>query len=964
MAYIPLAQLKKRETGYIPVSQLRGEQEVKERSTLDFNLGKLFGTKTTTPAFIPKEAGTLAILGGLAKEVGQSVARNIGSAGMTIATAIASKEAKPFIEPLKAEDFQSYFGQALVDTVFGEGQEVKSIEQRIAEAQPKIEEWQKEMENVSKTPGLNARERFITKVLANLDAPSVAFTGIMGSVGLDLTPFGGLEKNAYTALRKANTLGDAMIVLKKMGVADDLIRQFAEEVVKIQTDDAAKILFNKIANIQQTTKVQITGKGYRPVAELRKEKTGVDEALESMSSIYKAKASGQSFPVRRFEYGETRFPAGTQDKFEPKGTYYAFHPSKDIVPELPRGAKSVKLSDIKFENPLVVSFENWKVNVSKQFGGLRGEALSKEIGKTYDGIITTVEGKPHEIVDLSAFKKADNLTTSIKPPTGRQLDELAKRVKELGGKSKEEITPQIQELSDHASFLREQIEEMPGRKLKHFISRKEGQFLDLPEPTGKMTVAQRNSLLEREKKIYNAAESAFEGTHLSDQFDNLDVIKNAIEEYDKAKVQLKTIQENMSALRESAATILKGERAASIGMQQRRMQYRAVQGRYTLTDNEMKRFLHGRNISAMDKDEWQQFIAEADKFGEQTEKHTNAMAQLKYTIQEKELKNWENVQAALDLPPISRMNVEQLENFELILSQFKTGDEFLPVKMMQTLSNTELAGVKTTREVLDVLAKRSGKTIEDVEKIKATEWHRTLGDRRLAQQNPFYEVLVERKNRGFVEANARVVELTDELDELVKRARVSRERGMGERLIPTDENIVRWAETIDEDVKRVLEGTMTKEELAVAKRWDEIRRSYYDYFVKRHAEEKFSRFEGQYFPHVRRGFLEAWKEDGVLNAFKEMRDKYRQDAFTMDILNEQTKEILPYEKWIGFAQFRSGNLIPTKNAAKAFEAYITALEKARHLDAMTPEIMAYVHTLSPRNFSQHGVELDTSLDRK
>jgi len=223
--------------------------------------------------------------------------------------------------------------------------------------------------------------------------------------------------------------------------------------------------------------------------------------------------------------------------------------------------------------------------------------------------------------------------------------------------------------------------------------------------------------------------------------------------------------------------------------------------------------------------------------------------------------------------------------------------------------------------------------------------------------------LVERKNRAFVEMNARTVELGDELDELIKKARASRERGVGERFIPTDENIVRWAETVDEDVKRILEKEMTKEELAVAKRWDEIRRSYYDYLVKRHADEKFSRFEGQYFPHVRRGFLEAWKEDGALAAFKGMRDRYRQDAFTMNILNEQTGEILPYEKWIGFAQFRSGNLIPTHNAAKAFEAYITALEKARHLDAMTPEIMAYVHTLSPRNFSQHGVELDTGLKK-
>ena len=149
-----------------------------------------------------------------------------------------------------------------------------------------------------------------------------------------------------------------------------------------------------------------------------------------------AQEARKGIPVRRFEYGETRFPAHEQDKFEPKGTYYAFHPSKDIIPELPRGAKSVKLSDIKFENPLIVPFENWKANVSKQFGRLKGEALSKEIGKTYDGIVTVVDGKPHEIVSLTDFYNQavkerpllakENLV--LKPSQAKTPQEIGKEV--------------------------------------------------------------------------------------------------------------------------------------------------------------------------------------------------------------------------------------------------------------------------------------------------------------------------------------------------------------------------------------------------------------------------------------------------------------------------------------------------------------------------------------------------------
>jgi hypothetical protein len=547
-------------------------------------------------------------------------------------------------------------------------------------------------------------------------------------------------------------------------------------------------------------------------------------------------------------------------------------------------------------------------------------------------------------------------------PTIASIRELGRQVDELAGKSKEEIRNQIDELAEQVDFMKERLDEMTGGKLQRFVSRKEGQFLDLENPERAKTPAQRQRIIERNERVLRASESAFETTVLKDRYDDPDIIREAIEEHRDFKEKVAGFRNTLTGLRGESAVISRGQEAARVGRRQRRAQFQAVQDRYTLTDYETSRFLRGRNISVMDESEWQNFLREAEKFGEETEKHREAMIQLKGTIHDKELKKWENLRAALNLPPVNQMSIEQLKNLEKILAQYKTGDEFLTVRMLQTIDNTELAGVKTTREVLEILAQKSGKTLEEMP-IKVTQFHRMLGDRRLARQHPFLELLVERKNRSLIESEARIIELSDELDDLVKKARASRQRSVLERLVPTDENITRWSETLDEATKAALEKQMTKEEIAVVRRWDEIRRAYYDYLVKRHAGEKFSRFEGQYFPHVRRGFLEAWKEDDILSAFKEMRDKYRQDAFTMDILNEQTGEILPYEKWIGFAQFRSEKLIPTSNAARAFESYITALEKAKHLDEMVPEMMVYVHTLSPRNFSQYGVELDTSLKK-
>lgn len=596
-----------------------------------------------------------------------------------------------------------------------------------------------------------------------------------------------------------------------------------------------------------------------------------------------------------------------------------------------------------------------EIDLNKDMGKLPVEAFGGVAGLEYD------EEGNLKFDPVKGVLGVAGMTFAKKIPTVDELKTLGKKVTELGGKSRSEIKNVIDDLEEQLSFISENIDEMPGKRLQKFISKKEGQFLDLPDPNKAKSVSERQRIIERNRKIMQESEVAFEGTEKSNMYDDPDTIRQAIEEYQEKRDLIRSIQNKATELRQERALLTKAKVASGIGMKQRRMEFRAVMDRYVLTDSEIQKFVRSRNVSAMENDEWRTFLKEVEEYGEKTQLQRDAMAQLGGTIQNKELKSWDNLRQALNLPPVNQMGKEQLENFEKILDQYKTGDEFLPVRMLQTIDNSELKGIKTTREVQEYLAKKTGRQVDN-QPIKVTEWHRMLGDRRLARENPFFEVLVERKNRGLLEAEARTIQLSDEVDTLIKQARDSKQRGFLERMLPTDDNIVRWLES-DTQTKTTLAKEMTKEELKAAERIDEIFKSYYDYLVKRNAEKKFSRFEGQYFPHVRRGFLEAWKEDGILSAFKEMKAKYEQDAFTMNILNDKTQEILPYEKWIGFSQFRSGNLIPTKNAAKAFDAYVTALEKAKHLDEMIPEMMAYVHTLSPRNFSQHGIELDESLKK-
>jgi len=221
-------------------------------------------------------------------------------------------------------------------------------------------------------------------------------------------------------------------------------------------------------------------------------------------------------------------------------------------------------------------------------------------------------------------------------------------------------------------------------------------------------------------------------------------------------------------------------------------------------------------------------------------------------------------------------------------------------------------------------------------------------------------LLVDKYNVGYLKASGRTIELEKEIDKLINSARKSRGKT---QFIPTDKKIVNWLGS-DLTKRNLLMKEMTGEEITAAQRMDEIFREYYEWLSKRSVDKKFSsRFEDKYFPHVRRGFLEAWKESGFLKASKEAFDQFKQIERTLTILDEKTGEILPYEKWVGFTQFRTGELVPTENASKAFKSYITALEKARQFDEFIPEMMIYVHSLTPKALTPRGLKTNDSLQR-
>jgi hypothetical protein len=125
-------------------------------------------------------------------------------------------------------------------------EEMRPIEERMLNFETKIRDYAKELLK-SDSPTAH----FFGKFLGDM-SPALSFLAVGAVIGMDLTPFGG-EKGVIMAIKDARTISDAISLLQKTGVDDDLIRFFARDVVNANTDKAAKSLFEHIVTAQTST---------------------------------------------------------------------------------------------------------------------------------------------------------------------------------------------------------------------------------------------------------------------------------------------------------------------------------------------------------------------------------------------------------------------------------------------------------------------------------------------------------------------------------------------------------------------------------------------------------------------------------------------------------------------------------------------------------------------------------------
>lgn len=419
------------------------------------------------------------------------------------------------------------------------------------------------------------------------------------------------------------------------------------------------------------------------------------------------------------------------------------------------------------------------------------------------------------------------------------------------------------------------------------------------------------------------------------------------------KQRIKDIKEGMREGKKIGKAEVK---SAKDILDRRRALIRGAQQQFGLSDKDLKS-ISNRDIRLMSNFEFKKFIDQIRSKSEILAERRQLENEINAQIQEKELRNVDNLRKASGFPSIKKMTLEQLAEFGEMLEPYKFGDTFLTQRQIETVDNTDLKGIRTRREAQERLAQEAGVPIEELSKIKVGALDRFKQDVVLQKKNPLYKLLIEGTHAAFIQSELAYRDFERKLELLTNKARASRKTGIGQMLVPTDNLVFDY---LSAENKTEIEAKMTPEEKDLALYLQTEYAKALKYLVEHHTLK--TGLEN-YITNLRRGFLEAFKESGIGSAIKELFDSWKQDEEVFNILDQATGQILPLEKFFQFAMKRSGKINPTKNVAKAASAYFQTFHKKIALDSTIPKMMIYVQASTPMKKTPRGLEYDSSLEK-
>jgi hypothetical protein len=584
------------------------------------------------------------------------------------------------------------------------------------------------------------------------------------------------------------------------------------------------------------------------------------------------------------------------------------------------------------------------------------ENFYKRTGITREALDVTVQKKGFKNAEeyyksvKSRIKKADSKDGPVLSPTevARKANQVLSS-KKTGVKLSDKEELELKRLE--IEFTKDAVEANPARQLSKYAPKVGEHRGTLPEVTG-----------------IGSSEFARRGDDIVTElgYENTEVAREEFQKYLKQRDRLADMIAEVQSRTEDYRSTQKILQALKADIkaegESRQRQLSVVRDFFKFSTNEWNRILKKTRFQdprLYTDSQWSEFMEKLDVEGEATFRAIERRVELKSLIWEREFKKTENLFQAMGFPSMENMTEKQIGEMIDTLENFKIGDEFLTKRQIETVKHTDIKDIRTIREALDSLAKDAGVAPGSIGDVVYKELDEYRYDSALARQNPFYDVMVTEKNRAFIEAGENVVRIRENLDTLISKARSSRKRGLLERVVPTDKKIFAWLEA-DALNKQKLSEDMTAEEIEAGQYVRNLYEQARDYLVQMQVLKK---YRTDYITHIRRGFLETWKDNGLIKAFGESFNQYKQDEAYLNILDGDTGEILPLEKFFQFSMKRTGAMTPTQNVAKAVEAYFTTFERKVALDSLVPKIDIYAHALSPRVYSDRGLELDRSLKK-
>jgi hypothetical protein len=398
-------------------------------------------------------------------------------------------------------------------------------------------------------------------------------------------------------------------------------------------------------------------------------------------------------------------------------------------------------------------------------------------------------------------------------------------------------------------------------------------------------------------------------------------------------------------------------RAKLKNLQSRKKQIATIKEFFNLTESQFRKIGGRRDVQYMSEEDYKEFMERFESAAQTEQERSDALSGVHSRIAEMELQRTDNLRKAMNLPSIEKMTLEELGQFDEAMEPYQHGDVFISQRALETIDNTELAGIKTLREAREKLAERLGRPVEEVTNLDATSIDAYTYDTALAEKHPIYRLLVEETSREMLKGEMAYTEVEQRMDELLGRARKSRKRSLIDILIPQDQLIFEYLESPN---KKEFADKMTDDELEVAEFIREQYSEMRDYLISHQQMEK---YREDYITHIRKSFLESVRDDGIKAAVTGVFEQQKEDRAVFEILDQKTSEVLPFEKFFQYAMQRSGEIDPTQNVGRAFLAYKKTFERKRALDALIPKMMVYTASVSDLSTTERGIAMNDSLER-